>query len=292
MRAEYPAPSSSSRLAASPSASARQLRGQRLRQCGRVAARASPHTSRKTPRSSGFQSNSTGTSRNRGSCRRWRQPCSPASTRRQAPTPGRYPLRPERTPTRPSTECRLVLSRRRQADPTATNSNSHARHDQTASRRSVRIEHLVVDVVAERVGDGEQQTVGRRQRGGKAASGDETGDHVRHARDLGCREHDHVRIDVEILPAQKPRMTSDLALQAAITSCGLMTSDCRRLVRVQVCHMCTSKPAARPAWFSLRSAEDLKFRERCIGRRREVKQEDEEQRPRHRLSGLHAPTGS
>ena len=85
----------------------------------------------------------------------------------------------------------------------------HAGDGEPADRRRVRIEHLVVDVVAERVGDGEQQAVGGGERGGETAGGDQTRDHVRKARDLRGGEHDHVRVDHEVLQPHDAGMTGD-----------------------------------------------------------------------------------
>ena len=75
--------------------------------------------------------------------------------------------------------------------------------------RRIRVEHLVVDVVAERVGDGEQQPVGGGERGGETAGGHQARDHVRKARDLRRGEHDHVRIDHEVLQPDDAGMTGD-----------------------------------------------------------------------------------
>ena len=63
--------------------------------------------------------------------------------------------------------------------------------------------------MGERVGDGEQQPVGGRERGGETAGGDETRDHVGKARDLRRGEHDHVRVDHEVLQPDDARMTGD-----------------------------------------------------------------------------------
>ena len=75
--------------------------------------------------------------------------------------------------------------------------------------RRVRVEHLVVDVVAERVGDGEQEPVGGGERRRKAAGRDQARDHVRKARDLRRGEHDHVRVDDEVLQPDDAGMTGD-----------------------------------------------------------------------------------
>ena len=85
----------------------------------------------------------------------------------------------------------------------------HAGDREPTDGRRVRIEHLVVDVVAERVGDGEQQAVGGGERGGETAGGHQARDHVRKARDLRRGEHDHVRIDDEVLQAHDAGMPRD-----------------------------------------------------------------------------------
>ena len=95
------------------------------------------------------------------------------------------------------------------ADATATKNKQHAGHREPTDGRRVRIEHLVVDVVAERVGDGEQQPVGGGERGGETAGRDQARDHVRKARDLRRGEHDHVRIDHEVLEPHHAGMTGD-----------------------------------------------------------------------------------
>ena len=54
------------------------------------------------------------------------------------------------------------------------------------------VDHLVVDVVAERVGDRQQQAVGGRQRRREAAGGDQARDHVGQAGDLRGGQDDRV----------------------------------------------------------------------------------------------------
>ena len=61
----------------------------------------------------------------------------------------------------------------------------------------------------ERVGDGEQQAVGGGERRRQTAGGHQTRDHVRKARDLRGGEHDHVRIDDEVLQPDDAGMTGD-----------------------------------------------------------------------------------
>ena len=85
----------------------------------------------------------------------------------------------------------------------------HAGDGEPTDGRRVRVEHLVVDVVAERVGDGEQEPVGGRERRRETAGRDEAGDHVGKARDLRRGEHDHVGIDDEVLQPHHAGMTGD-----------------------------------------------------------------------------------
>ena len=85
----------------------------------------------------------------------------------------------------------------------------HPGHREPANRRRVRVEHLVVDVVAERVGDGEQQAVGGGERRREAAGRDQARDHIRKARDLRGGEHDHVRVDHEVLEPDHAGMAGD-----------------------------------------------------------------------------------
>ena len=85
----------------------------------------------------------------------------------------------------------------------------HAGDHQPAHGRRVGIDHLVVDVVRQRVGDGEQQPVSGRQRGGQTAGGDQARDHIGKARDLRGGEHDHVRVDHEVLQSDDTGMAGD-----------------------------------------------------------------------------------
>ena len=114
-----------------------------------------------------------------------------------------------RTPSPPWPGCPTAWSRQAQAAATATKNKQHPRHREPADGRRVRVEHLVVDVVAERVGDGEQEPVGGGERGRETAGGDQARDHVRKARDLRRGEHDHVRIDDEVLQPHDAGMTGD-----------------------------------------------------------------------------------
>src|SRR4029450_5454442 len=70
---------------------------------------------------------------------------------------------------------------------TASKSKStpaHAGPREPTDGRRTRVEHLVVDVVAERVGDGEQEAVGGGERRRETTGRDQARDHVRKARDL------------------------------------------------------------------------------------------------------------
>ena len=103
----------------------------------------------------------------------------------------------------------------------------NARHGEPADGRRVRVEHLVVDVVTERVGDGEQEPVGGGQRGGETAGGHQARDHVGKAGDLRRREHDHVGIDDEVLQPDDAGMTGDrlAGLDDRIDACGVLAAD-------------------------------------------------------------------
>ena len=85
----------------------------------------------------------------------------------------------------------------------------HAGNGQPPDRRRVRIDHLVVDVVRQRIGDGEQQSVGGRERRRQAARCHQARDHVGKSRDLRGGEHDHVRIDHEVREPDNTRMPCD-----------------------------------------------------------------------------------
>ena len=168
---------------------------------------------------------------------------------------------------------------------TATNEQEHARNGEPTDGRRVRVDHLVVDVVAERVGDGEQQPVGGGERRRKTAGGDQARDHVRQARDLRRGEHDHVGIDDEVLEPHDAGMTGnrlarvDDGLQAARHSC-------RRSWISPSSPQVNSQGRMRVEVSADDVGVDLELRERRIGRRREVEQEDEQQRPSHRLPRL------
>jgi hypothetical protein len=71
-----------------------------------------------------------------------------------------------------------------------------------ACRGGVRVDHLVVQVVAERVGDGQQQAVGGGQRRGQAAGGHHARDHVGQAADFRRRQHDDVAADRHLVELQ------------------------------------------------------------------------------------------
>ncbi len=114
----------------------------------------------------------------------------------------------------------------------------------------------------------EQQAVGGRERGGQTAGGDETRDHVRKARDFRRGEHDHVRIDHEVLQTDDAGMPA-IALQAATMASqagGVLAAD---LDQAQFA------PGKHPGSDVFDAAADdvgvhLQLRERRVGRRREV----------------------
>ena len=74
------------------------------------------------------------------------------------------------------------------------------RHDQQQDlgnrhpllRRGVRVDHLVVHVMRERIRDRQQQAVGGRKRRRQSAGCDQAGDHVRQARDFRRGKDDDV----------------------------------------------------------------------------------------------------
>ena len=153
----------------------------------------------------------------------------------------------------------------------------HTGDREPADRRRVRIDHLVVDVVAERVGDGEQESVGGGERRREAAGRDQARDHVRKARDLRRGEHDHVRVDHEVLEPQHARMVGDrlAGRENRIETRGILAADLDQPKLT---------PREQPWTDGAEIAADdvgvdLKLRERRIGRRREVQEEDEQQRP-------------
>ena len=144
------------------------------------------------------------------------------------------------------------------------------------------LDHVVVDVVAQRVGDGQQQAVGGGERRREAAGGDQAGDHVGKARDLRCRQDDHVGVDDEVGEPDDAGMSGDRLARGkdCVEAGGILAAD---LDQPEL------TPGEQPRPDAIEIAADdvgvhLELRERRVGRRREVEQEDEQQRPRHRLA--------
>ena len=159
-----------------------------------------------------------------------------------------------------------------------------ASHREPAHGRRVGIDHLVVDVVRQRVGDGEQQPVSGGQRGGETAGGDQARDHVGKSRDLRGGEHDHVGVDHEVLQPDDPGMTGDRLARRddGIDAARVLAADLDQPEFTPV-----EQPGANGRQIpSDDVGVDFQLRERRVGRRREVQQEDEQQRPRHRLTRL------
>jgi hypothetical protein len=111
--------------------------------------------------------------------------CWRASRRCPAPAPGRTPPPRTRTPPTPGTGCPPAsapppIGRHQWPRPAAASWRSSP-----GGRSSVGVDHLVVQVVRQRVGDGQQQAVGGGQRRSQATGGHQARDHVRQAGDLG-----------------------------------------------------------------------------------------------------------
>ena len=136
-------------------------------------------------------------------------------------------------------------------------------------RRRLRVDHLVVDVVAQRVGDGEQQAVGGGERRGQAAGRHQARHHVRQAGDLRHRQHDDVLVDDELGELQDAVVVGVPDGEQA-ADLGPVLDPGRELRDRLADHVLV----------------DLELRERRIGRRREVEQEDEEERPADRVARL------
>ena len=176
------------------------------------------------------------------------------------------------------------LGRGRRGRDHGDDQQQHAGDHQPAHGRRVGIDHLVVDVVRQRVGDGEQQPVSGGQRGGETAGGDQARDHIRKSRDLRGGEHDHVRVDHEVLQSDDTGMTGN---RLAGRDDGI---DAGRVLAADL-----DQPEFTPVedpWTNGRQIPpddvgvNFQLRERRVGRRREVQQEDEQQRPCHRLACL------
>ena len=119
--------------------------------------------------------------------------------------------------------------------------------------------------MAERVGDGQQQAVGGGERRGQAAGRHQARHHVRQAGDLRHRQHDDVLVDDEFGELQDAVVVGVPDGQQA-ADLGPVLDPCRELGDRLADHVLV----------------DLDLREGGIGRRREVEQEDEEDRPRDR----------
>ena len=80
---------------------------------------------------------------------------------------------------------------------TATITSRMRDYQEPTACRCLGVDHLVVDVVGERVGNGEEQSVCRRKSSSKTTRSHEARDHIGHARDLRSGEHDHVIVDCQ-----------------------------------------------------------------------------------------------
>ena len=143
-------------------------------------------------------------------------------------------------------------------------------HRQTAGGGGMRVDHLVVDVVRQRVGDGEQQAVSGGKRRSQTARRHQTRDHVGQAGDFRRGQHDQVAADGDF-------------------------GQLHEAVLVEVGDAHQGRIHRRPRSHPLRQVSetradqqvvDVELRQHCQGRSGEVQQEDEEQRPEHRLARL------
>ena len=135
------------------------------------------------------------------------------------------------------------------------------------------VDDVVVEVVGDRVGDGEQQAVGRGQRGGEAAGHDEAGDHERQPGDLGRGQHDEVAgLEHEVGP-----------LHDAVAVLVDHVEQAGRLPQRHPARQLADLGADQPR-------VEREPREGGVGRRREVQQEDAEERPRRTSCAPAAPT--
>ena len=82
------------------------------------------------------------------------------------------------------------------------NQQQHARDDKPARGGRISVNHLVVDVMRQRIGESEQQTIGGRKRRGQATRSHQTRDHIGQARDFRCGKHHNVRVNAEFIPLQ------------------------------------------------------------------------------------------
>ncbi len=134
-------------------------------------------------------------------------------------------------------------------------------------RGRMRIDHLVVEVVRQRVGDGQQQAVRGRQRRGQTAGRHQARDHVRQARDLRRRQHHDVAADRDLgqlhdavlvdVGDRQQRRIDPLPRRHPRRQLGELRADQQRV--------------------------DVELHQHRQRRRGEIEQEDEEQRPGHRL---------
>ena len=150
----------------------------------------------------------------------------------------------------------------------------------TVTRRLVvalRVDHLVVEIVRQRVGDRQQQAVGRRQRRRETAGRHQPGDDVRQAGDLGRGEHDDVGAEHDFgeLHDAVPVDVGD-----------------RQQRWDRPAPSSPPRPASCAKLLPTRKWIDVEFRQHRQRGRGEIQQEDEEQRPEHRLARLRARSAS
>jgi hypothetical protein len=99
-------------------------------------------------------------------------------------------------------DVRRLLSRYHAAAISATTSSRTLDMRHAACGRGVRVDHLVVQVVAERVGNRQQQAVSGGQRRSQAAGRHHARHHIRQATDFGRGQHDDVAADLQLTELQ------------------------------------------------------------------------------------------
>ena len=122
----------------------------------------------------------------------------------------------------------------------------HAADDQAALGVGVGIDHLVVDVVAQRVCDRQQQPVSGRKRGGETAGGDQARDDVWQAGDFRRRQNDSIGMQAELRELQD---AVGIAGDALAEREGL-----RGIGRVAGTGKTDAAPRRHPGWKTARSA--------------------------------------
>lgn len=168
--------------------------------------------------------------------------------------------RPDKKQNLPRIQRRNIRRKQRDAE------QQHLRDRHAPLARRVRRNHVVVDVVRQRVRDRQQQPVRRRQRRGKRARRDQPRHHIRQPRNLRRREHDDIGLHLDLRP-----MDNAVAQQVGNADEPRLETVPLRDPRGQI--------GERPPH---QIRQDLVLDQHREHRHRQIEQRDEKQRPAHR----------